>query len=261
MIEKEDIFVNEKYWRSMNEDELNEFINKIFNYYRENGFPYHSTDIEYRKKEFEKLKKFDYRTVIKDNIVGQTMHGLGLAWSYFPHAYEVRSANFISPLEAFNNDDMFKAIIRRRLKMGTYISDSGILKMIRIYSGVQGVSNFRPTAAAAIYDKYAKNGSVWDMSGGWGGRMLGAICASVNEYVCNEPSIKTFNGLCDLANDFSGDMKYHIDISGSEEFIPPKSYFDLCFTSPPYFDLEKYSEDNGQSYIKFKTKQGFYHQH
>lgn len=255
MIRKEEIFVNEKYWRSMSGDDLEQFIDKIFNYYRENGFPYHPTTTEYRNVEFNKLLNYDYRNIIKDDVVGQTMHGLGLAWSYFPHAYEVRSSKFMSPYEAFNDDKIFKEVIRKRLKIGTYMSDSGILKMLKIYSGVQGVSNFRPTAAAAIYDRYAKNGCVWDMSGGWGGRMLGAIISGVSEYVCNEPSVKTFNGLCELASDYGDNITYHIDISGSEEFTPPSKYFDLCFTSPPYFDLEKYSSDSGQSYIKFKTKQ------
>jgi len=30
---------------------------------------------------------------------------------------------------------------------------------------------------------------------------------------------------------------------------------DLCFTSPPYFDLEKYSNENTQSYISYPTKE------
>lgn len=254
MIDKEEVFVNEKYWKSMTDRELEDFIEKIFCYYREHGFPYQNTDIEYRKKEFNKLINFDYTSVIKGDVIGQTMHGLGLAWSYFPHAYNVRSAKFISPLEAFNNDDIFKAIIRKRLKMGTYISDSGILKMIRIYSGVQGVSNFRPTAAAAIYTNYAPNGVVWDMSGGWGGRMLGAITSGVDTYICTEPSTKTCKGLTEIANDFGGETSIAVKNCGSEDYKPPKDFLDLCFTSPPYFDLEKYSDEETQSYIKFKTK-------
>ena len=30
---------------------------------------------------------------------------------------------------------------------------------------------------------------------------------------------------------------------------------DLCFTSPPYFDTEKYSDEETQSYKKFPTKE------
>ena len=137
------------------------------------------------------------------------------------------------------------------------MSDSGIRKMLKIFTGVQGTSNFRPTAAACIYDKYAKDGIVWDMSGGWGGRLLGAIIGGVNTYIATEPSSETYRGLCDLANDYRIDMHYHIDLSGSENFKPIKNGLDLCFTSPPYFDLEKYSDEPTQSYIKYNTKQAW----
>jgi len=138
--------------------------------------------------------------------------------------------------------------------MGTYISDSGILKMLKIYTGVQGVSNFRPTAAACIYDKYAKNGVVWDMSGGWGGRLLGAITSRVKMYIGTEPSSETFDGLTRLAIDFGAPISTQLYRLGSEDFKPDKNSLDLCFTSPPYFDLEKYADEETQSYMKFNTK-------
>ena len=255
MINKEEVFVNEKYWKSMNTEELNAFAEKIFQYYRQNGFPYQSTDMVVRQKDFDQLKKYDYKCLLNADVVGQTMHGLGLAWSYFPHAYDVSCNGLMSPYDAFMNDEMFKSVIRKRLKYGTYISDSGILKTLRISTGVQGVSNFRPTAAACIYSLYAPNGVVWDMSGGWGGRMLGAIVAGVDTYICTEPSTKTAIGLLILSDQFGGKMESHIYVQGSEVFQPIKESLDLCFTSPPYFDLEKYSDQSTQSFIKFKTKQ------
>lgn len=254
MINKEEIFVNESHWAFMNQEQFAEFAAKIFGYYRENGFPYYPTDAEYRQKEFEKLKKFDYKTLFDGDVIKQSMHGLALAWSYFPHAFDVRCNDMMTPYEAFMNDEIFQKVIAKRLKMGSYMSDSGIRKMLKIYTNVQGVSNFRPTAAACIYDKYAKNGIVWDMSGGWGGRLLGAVIADVEEYITTEPSSLTCDGLCKLAADFHGNMNYQIHCCGSEEFKPYKQYLDLCFTSPPYFDLEKYSNEVSQSYIKYNTK-------
>lgn len=254
MINKEEVFMNERHWRNMSNNELNDFANLIFNYYRQEGFLYYPTDKESRQKDFNKLIKYNRTNLFQDDVVKQTMHGLGLAWSYFPHAFNVKSNDKITPYEAFMNDEIFMKVIRKRLKMGTYISDSGIRKMLKIYSGVQGVSNFRPTAAAAIYDTFAKDGVVWDMSGGWGGRLLGAITSGVKEYFATEPSELTFNGLHDLAEDFAGDMNYTIFKCGSESWLPEKNMFDLCFTSPPYFNLEKYADEPSQSYIKYPTK-------
>ena len=254
MINKNEIFVNESHWRNMSNDELNVFVKNIFNYYRENGFPYYPTDMKTREKDFKKLKAYDRSNLFEDDIIKQSMHGLGLAWSYFPHSFDVKSNNMITPYEAFMNDDVFIKVINRRLKMGTYISDSGIRKMLKIYSGVQGVSNFRPTAAAAIYDRFGKNGVVWDMSGGWGGRLLGAIISGVDTYITTEPSDLTHKGLTNLARDFAGNMTWKIHKCGSEVYVPQKNSLDLCFTSPPYFNLEKYSDDISQSYCKYPTK-------
>jgi hypothetical protein len=257
MFSKEEIFVNESYWKSMNENELAFFASKIFVYYNTNGFPYYPTDMEYRKKEFDKLIKYDRSNLFENNIIKQTMHGLGLAWSYFPHSFDVKCNNKMTPYEAYKNKMVFLDVIKKRLKMGTYISDSGIRKMLKIYSGVQGVSNFRPTAAAAIYEAFAKNGVVWDMSGGWGGRLLGAIVGGVGYYIATEPSSKTCEGLVQLAKDFAGDMDYNIICGGSEDIKPLKNSLDMCFTSPPYFDLEKYSDEPTQSYKKFNTKEAW----
>lgn len=255
MIHKSEIIKNKSYWVNMSNIELNDYINKIFNYYRRVGFPYHSTDKIYRDNEFKKLINYNYSGLIEDNIVKQTMHGLGLAWSYFPHSYNVKCNDKRTPFEVFSDDETFIKVIEKRLKMGSYISDSGIMKMLKMYSNTQAVSNFRPTAAAAIYDKYAPNGIVWDMSGGWGGRMLGAIASSVNTYIATEPSQLTYKGLVELGHDYGGKTKISLSMSGSEDYRPKKESLDLCFTSPPYFNLEKYSNDNDQSYIKYKDKQ------
>ena len=256
MINKNEIFVNESHWRNMNDIEVENFVHKIFDYYRQEGFPYYPTDMATRQKDFDSLVKYDRSNLFQDDIVKQTMHGLGLAWSYFPDSFDVQCGNKMTPLAAFNNDEIFMKVIRKRLKMGTYMSDSGIRKMLKIFTGVQGVSNFRPTAAAAIYDTFAKDGVVWDMSGGWGGRLLGAIASGVEAYITTEPSKEAFDGLLGLAEDFAHDrIEYELVNTGSEEMKPMKNSLDLCFTSPPYFDLEKYSDEQSQSYVKFPERE------
>ena len=258
MIIKEGLHINETYWRYMSPKELENFAQKIFIHYRETGFPYYSTDMEIRKKDFDSLMKYDFKRLYAGNAIMQSMHGLGLAWSYFPHSFNVKSNDKMTPYEAFINDEIFMNVIRKRLKMGTYIADSGIRKMLKIYSGVQGVSNFRPTAAACIYNRFARGGAVWDMSGGWGGRLLGAIAGGVDTYITTEPCHETRLGLQAMAHDFAEKrIWYDIVESGSEVFRPQKNSLDLCFTSPPYFDLEKYSDEPSQSYLKFNTKEAW----
>jgi hypothetical protein len=256
-LEVESIFQNKSYWKDFDQNQLNEYVDRIFHHYRSTGFPFYPTDKEYRDKEFQTLMKFDTSSIIKDGVIQQTMHGLGLAWSFFPHAFEVKCGNKMSPLEAFNDDSIFMKVIEKRLKIGTYVTDAGILKMLKLYSSVQAVSNFRPTAAAAIYQRYAPNGIVWDMSGGWGGRMLGAVKAGVKFYYATDPSEKTYDGLLELKSFLSKktDTKILVEKIGSEDFVPLKGMVDLCFTSPPYFDLEKYADEYTQSYVRFDNKE------
>lgn len=254
MINKEQVFVNERHWRNMSESELQDFAQLIFDYYRQEGFPYYPTDKETRDKDYNKLLKYDRSSLIEDGVVKQTMHGLGLAWSFFPDAWNVKCGGRMTPYEAFMDDEIFMKIIQKRLKMGTYISDSGIRKMLKIYSGVQSVSNFRPTAAAALYDEFAKDGVVWDMSGGWGGRMLGAKISGVKYYITTDPSAYSYVGLGSMALylRFVNSFVCHL---GSEVYRPDKNSLDFCFTSPPYFDLEKYTDQETQSYKKFPNRE------
>ena len=70
---KEEIFVNENHWRNMSDIELEEFVQKIFKYYRENGFPYYSTDIKIREKEFQSLINYDRSKIFENDIIKQSI--------------------------------------------------------------------------------------------------------------------------------------------------------------------------------------------
>lgn len=258
------IFINKNQWEQFDDNTMSQFKNEIFNHYRNQGFPYFPTDINWRKNEFLKYINYNNDNILLNDVLRQTMHGLSFCWSFMPHSYDVACNGFKTPLMAFQDDDIFKDVISKRIKMGDNISDNGIRKMLKIYSGVQCVSNFRPTAAYAIYNKYAKNKVVWDMSCGYGGRLLGAFKANVKKYIGTEPCTDTFNGLNSMINcinTFNKDVfipysntQFELYKLGSEEFIPNEEV-DLCFTSPPYFDTEKYSNEETQSWKKYSTKE------
>lgn len=255
-INKNDIFVSKEYWKSMNIKELEAFANKILRYYRQNGFPYYMYKKYQKIQIFNELKKFNVSNLLENDIIHQTMHGLNLAWSYFPHAWNIRCSNMKTPMEIFNDDILFKQAIQKRLKFYDNISDSGIRKILRIFSGTQSVSNFRPTAAKCIYEYFSGNGHVWDMSAGFGGRLLGALASpKIKHYIGTDPSHLTYEGLCKIRDDFAFvGKKIELHKIGSEDFIPKSESIDLCFSSPPYFDTEKYSDEPTQSYIKFPSK-------
>ena len=90
------------------------------------------------------------------------------------------------------------------------------------------------------------------MSAGFGGRLIGSVKAGVEQYTGIEPCEKTYYGLLNMIEDFK--CKAEIIKDGSENFIRKDTY-DLAFTSPPYFDTEKYDENESQSYKKYPTKE------
>jgi len=100
-----------------------------------------------------------------------------------------------------------------------------------------------------------KAGVTWDMSCGYGGRLLGSIAADVN-YIGTDPCTKTFEGLEQIKEDWGSKNKtIELHKECSEDFWPPYCEVDLCFTSPPYYDWEKYSDEDTQSYIKYPTRE------
>ena len=231
-------------------------------YARKRGLPCYSYSSYEKMIEFGKICKAKFQTSIVDGEVLQLLHGIGLAWSYFPHHWSVPVMKMRTPLDVFLDNDLLKKALISRMKWGGdtnvkddgFLTDSQLRKAIRTASGVQSVSNFRPVAAAAIYHRYAGGGIVWDMSCGFGGRLLGAVASGrVTKYIGTEPSTETFAGLMQIKNDFDS---YPIDIElhkcGSEEFIPTDKV-DLCFTSPPYFNTERYSDEESQSFKKYTT--------
>ena len=220
-------------------------------------FPYYPTARWWRRKEFNSFLHYQ-KTLWKDKDIKQTMHGLALCWSYMPHSWAVQCKEMNSPLQTFQGD--IEKVYKKMDQMGHSNTPSGMRKTLRIMTGSQGVSNFRPTAAHAIYNRFLPDGgTTWDMSGGYGGRLLGAIKSQIN-YIATEPATNTVEGLKEIINDwgtistlFRNELHLEIVQKGSEDFLPDKESLDLCFTSPPYFDTEKYSNEDTQSYIKFPT--------
>jgi hypothetical protein len=240
-------------------------IDKVFTYCRQRGFPHYDLPMEKKLRELNNLKKFDLDSIVQNGIVRQTLHGMGLAWSYFPHHWEIRTRKMKTALDVFNNDELLKKAIASRIKWGTEkivgengeISDANYRKALRTYSGVQRVSNFRPSAASGIYRKYAKNGVVWDMSCGFGGRLIGALASgTVKKYIGTDPSTPTMQGLLRIKEDFCQDFEVELHQIGSENFVPNEPV-DLCFTSPPYFDTERYTDEATQSYVAYDTNESW----
>ena len=270
-------------------------LQEVHDNWKRKGFPYYPKDKIWRDNIFNQLINFK-RDILIDRdkkVIGQAAHGLNLAWSYMEHSWGIKCGKMKTPKEVWNDEEHLKKGINKILS-GTFftvksssttksdlavsqgseiskdrfqnkvtgITESDMRSMLRRYSGTQMVSNFRPTAAAVMYDLFVDKGSilegteagtVWDPSMGYGGRLLGAISAGVN-YIGTDPCIPTFKGLEKIKDDYGHkDRSYTLLKQGSETYIPEDNSLDFVFTSPPYFGWEAYGDEPEQSSIKFNN--------
>jgi hypothetical protein len=242
-------------------DEQDACVEALFAHYRVNGFPVYDLSPRERAERLAALMAFDHATILKNGVIRQTMHGMSLCWHFHPHMWDIRCSGKRTPMEVFLDDRLFKQALAKRLEMGTYVTDGGVRKTLANFSGTQRVSTFRPTAAAAIYRELlsAKGGVTWDFSGGFGGRLLGALaCRHVKKYIATEPATMTYEGLQEMVAEFVAMSGRRISIElhrvGSEDFVPDKNSLDLVFSSGPYFRNELYSDEPTQSYIRFPNR-------
>jgi len=241
-----------------------------FEHYRREGFPVYSMKRDERRQELLDLLVADHAEIIdKQGRIKQTMHGLALAWHYHPLAWTVRCGNRKTPVELFSDDLLFLRAIERRTKLGNAFSESGLRKILRSFSSTQSVSNFRPTAAAAIYHRLLpERGVVWDMSAGFGGRLLGALaCDRVDRYIGTDPSTHAMDGLREMATELVpmaeqfGRRTLEVELRqiGSEDFVPERNSLYCAFSSPNYFGWEQYSNEPTQSHIRFPSQDKWLH--
>ena len=123
-------------------------------------------------------------------------------------------------------------------------------------------SQFKPNAAKALYDYFdVKN--VLDFSAGWGDRLAG-FYASLNTelYVGLDPRVenhpiyhKQAQYYDKLLTMFETKKNVHFHDSPAEDFdyTEYNDTFDIVFTSPPYFNVERYSYDDTQSWVRYKS--------
>jgi hypothetical protein len=127
-----------------------------------------------------------------------------------------------------------------------------------IYENVTEATLFSPSVSNAIYEILG-GGDVFDPFGGWGDRMIGAICCpKVDSYECCDANANLRDGYQEIINTYNqlhkldpknfGEKTIKFNITDTLKFIQniTKKY-DICFTSPPYYDYENYSDHKDQS--------------
>ena len=261
---------------------------------RAKGFPHYDVSPEEKRDKLRKLLDYDFSSLIQRGEVEQVTYFNPLASCYFPHMWAVPAGGKRTPHELFHDSEKLPWAMGKRNKLRnrsqgelheeenlpnifgddsppSVLTLSSRQKALSTYSGTQRVSNFSPVAAASIYHHLLpdQGGVTWDMSCGWGGRLLGAIaCKKVRKYIGCDPGIKTFKGLERMRDELlpmARSMGRNLDVemyrlgSQTKEMrrkLKPNSV-DLVFSSPPYFVQERYSDDPTQSWKSYPDQESW----
>jgi len=160
--------------------------------------------------------------------------------------------------DRFYDDKKLKRAIRICYEMregNNLVYPTAVRRALELVTG-ENVQNFKPQNARAIAEDLCPVmwGNVYDYSCGYGGRLLGIGASNMKyNYVGVDPNTETVKYL----NYFNDCIEEAVGVKGtiiqnvSEEYQPTD--IDLAFSSPPYFNLEKYSDEDTQCMVRYKT--------
>jgi hypothetical protein len=259
------IELSKEYQSTEDEGLRSSIVDRVFNIYRgRNIFPityYNEKGIESEiKKCYDKDIKWEGNVLnLKNNQGGSLLRFL------FPNQMSV-TRNYTDPVSMefkFNNDSKLRRAVVFALKYDK-ANPIGVLRGLRMIGG-QTDTNFSTMKAQAIYERFCpkKNGVIYDYSSGYGGRMLGALTSKNNyKYIGVEPNIETYQNLLMLGKyvekTLNREDSFEIHNTVSENFKMEEESIDFAFSSPPYFNLEQYTNEETQSYIKYNTLDKWY---
>lgn len=200
--------------------------------------------------------KFDYKYPFLDLYVNSSNVGL-TASNYFHQVerWKCDATGYPSPQKTWETEKfrltLFKALFSLKVKE---INPQVLRNIISLRKYI--AAQFRPSAAKAIYEYFGAE-RVLDFSMGWGDRLAGAHATNcVKRYVGFDPNKNLYYKYFDQITAYRNKNYVNCGLypTCAEDYVPfiGGEKFDLIFTSPPYFDKEKYSNDKHQSFNKHK---------
>lgn len=220
---------------------------------------------ENREQIFKKYNQEELERDIKNFLSGSGKLGKLLNHYFEEEMFKCKGGRGnLSPMEALNDDQVVEKILTfTRSKPKFYVgNDIANVKSFFRNAGrtAQKVANFPVKEAFEIYTKYSEIGdTIYDPSCGFGSRLSATLLGNRN-YIGTDPNKTLFKKLEECGNFLIEQIQpqqlfnnyFKLYNQGSEILIPEiVGTVDLCFTSPPYFDLEKYGEDSEQSINKY----------
>ena len=257
-------------WTQANDEGKLAIEQAVFDIYRsKNILPIIYYNLDGCKEAIQDLRTKSTRVDKGVITVGNTA-GQSFSRFWFPNMQEATTAGSkeVSLASRFHNDTKLRRAInlcyKYRDEGDKTVLPANLRRALDLVSGGT-IQNFKPLNAQAIWEYICPTmfGRVLDFSSGYGGRMMGAMTSGMRyHYTGVDPNTKTYNGLValgELINDTIG-TTYDMHCTGSEDFATDEEY-DAAFSSPPYFNLEIYSDEPTQCMNRYSNRDAWFEQY
>jgi len=236
-------------------------VDKVFEIYRSiNLVPIIYFTEEGLVRAIKEFKSTSYNSVVDNRIGLGNNRGQPLSRFLFPNMMtaEPKGRGSNSLKDRFLDDTKLKRAIRICFEMREgqkLVYPTALRRSLELVTG-ENIQNFKPQNARAIVEHLCPVlwGNIYDYSAGYGGRLLGIGSSNMNyNYTAVDPNTETvnylqyFNSLIKQATGVEGTIVQSV----SEDYQPED--VDLAFSSPPYFNLEKYSDEPTQCMVNYTT--------
>jgi len=142
--------------------------------------------------------------------------------------------------------------LNRTLRSGIY--KTAMFDCLRL--GRYMASQFKPSCAKSIYDFFGAK-KVLDFSAGWGDRLVGFHSSNAESYIGIDPNTKLHSQYEKISSFCNTGKETKFICSPAEDADLSGVRVDFVFTSPPYFNTEKYSQEGTQSWKRYPTMNGW----
>ena len=243
-------------FNNLTEEAQDEKVQEVINIIRtRNIFPIYYFNHAGVIKEIKKVIAKNDVKFTGNVLKTQSSQGLLLLDYLFPNLHFVEAGNATDNCmyKRFYDDVKLAKCLKRHMKVyGTFNNMRTPFFMYgRFFWNT--ATNFAPMRAKAICENFCpKGGVIYDYSCGFGGRLLGCLASKNNyTYIGCEPCTDTYHNLLQLGGYIEEVTKrkdsFIIHNKCSEDLELPAASIDFAFSCPPFYGLERYSDEETQS--------------
>ena len=252
----DELIINKFEWQKLNssysQDEIKEAISKVIT-----GLPLPLVQIsdEEAKEDFEELKKFDaiklfqkgdvytkaqYKYSVSNWYLNNSLIGRK-ASNYFHQLarWRTQHARYPSPYRSWTELKFHKTFLNPLWTMDMGEVNNKTLRM-SIQMRKYLASQYPPAVAKGIYDMFGGK-RVCDFSMGWGDRLAGFCASNAESYLGLDPNPEVFEKYPKQQELYGTNKSTTFICKPAEDYDFNNDKFDMVFTSPPYFHVERYS--------------------